>query len=247
MPPSHLHRAVTPYGCSTVVLTGFTCPATTVVTVMLRALDRVASTMGILAFHCSRPNSATNSRGVRGVPLVGRGSCCDRARVCSLPMQRTCCGFTTMQHALSARSRPSCCSSSSRGNAPHEQHGASEEGRGNRLEQYCQVWMGNSPQSPSTGIAVREREPFVAVCVRLTLLAHQWTKKTQTPPKKHFESAASPAGSRRLPARTALGMQRKGWAAQRGAPARKYNGTHDPQKVGKRGGKASADDTPRFL
>ena len=35
--PTHMHA----HGCSTVVLIGFTCPAMTVGTVMLRALDRV--------------------------------------------------------------------------------------------------------------------------------------------------------------------------------------------------------------
>ena len=37
----HVLVAKDPYGCSTVVLIGFTCPAITVVTVILRALDRV--------------------------------------------------------------------------------------------------------------------------------------------------------------------------------------------------------------
>ena len=41
------------YGCSTVILIGFTCPAITVVTVLLRALDRVRErVLGLLYKYC---------------------------------------------------------------------------------------------------------------------------------------------------------------------------------------------------
>ena len=45
------------YGCSTVVLIGFTCPAITVGTVILRALDRVRErVLGLLCGHIGKEN-----------------------------------------------------------------------------------------------------------------------------------------------------------------------------------------------
>ena len=57
------------YGCSTVVLIGFTCPAITVVTVILRALDRVRErVLGLLCLSITQIPARQASRGVPDLP-----------------------------------------------------------------------------------------------------------------------------------------------------------------------------------
>ena len=59
------------YGCSTVVLIGFTCPATTVGTVILRALDRVRErALGCFARSPKSPPAMQASSGVPNLPPV---------------------------------------------------------------------------------------------------------------------------------------------------------------------------------
>ena len=69
MQPAPLLR--TADGCSTVVLIGFTCPAMTVATVMLRALDGVRErVLGLLCRSITQILSRQAQRGVLDLPPV---------------------------------------------------------------------------------------------------------------------------------------------------------------------------------
>ena len=60
------------HGCSTIVLTGFTCPATTVVTVASRALDRVRERVfGLLCRSIAQIPARQASRGACPQPATG--------------------------------------------------------------------------------------------------------------------------------------------------------------------------------